>query len=84
MPRGKLELTRVGKNERPATDALLRLTSPLMQGQIRPNPTTPSLLCLPSSIVCLPLLSVVLTFAFWLLTFDLTPPAASLRPQVLT
>jgi hypothetical protein len=54
----------------------------LMQGQIRPacccagrpNPTTPSLLGLPSSIGCLPLLSAVLTFAFWLLTCDLTPP----------
>ena len=61
------------------------LRPPLMQGQIRPtcakrsaagrpNPTTPPPLCLPSSIVCLPLLSAVLTFAFWLLTFDLTPP----------
>jgi len=64
MPRGKLELTWVGKDERPAPDALpvplssflcppsmvfiplsslltpllcLRLTSLLMQGQIRPH-----------------------------------------------
>jgi hypothetical protein len=58
------------------------LRPPLMQGQIRPacccagrpNPATPPPLCLPSSIVCLPLLTAVLTFAFWLLTFDLTPP----------
>ncbi len=57
-----------------APDALLCPTSLLMQGQIRQNPASPSLLSLPSSIICLPLLSAVLTFAFWLLTFDLTPP----------
>ena len=37
MPHGRPELTGVEKDERPAPDALLRLTSLLMQGQIRPH-----------------------------------------------